>query len=186
MTGPGTSPQARLAAQAAGRALLGVAAAAAALGALAAACGPADRRPGPSVPDEEVDRVLRAAGAGGPAVAVWALNPAWVAGDPGAEPLVRDGRWVAPAGRAGAVRGTLTAGATPHAAGHLTVTAGDDAALGAALATVRPDETLVADGRDWLVVAGDRIRPLRPDAAPGGASHAVTLAEYRDALATHG
>jgi hypothetical protein len=197
MTGPGTSLSTRIAALRGGGPLLTVAAVAAALGAVVAVCvPPSARRPlAQRTParEDEVERVLRDAGATGPVRAVWVWNPGWVDRDPGAEPLLRALEWVAATGPDDAPTGTVTArqGAAPRSVAARNVAAGstvtvtgttDDAVLAAALSDVGPEETLVSDGSDWLVVAGDRVRPLHGDARPD-LPGTVTVAEYRDALA---
>lgn len=149
--------EARLAALAAGRALLTLGAVAAAVGALAAAA-PARRAPehlAPAHPDD-VDRVLRRGGACGPGLRVWTPHAAFAAGDPGAEPLVPAFEWVAPT-----PHGTVAVRQDPAADGSLTLTAADaDAELGRALAAMTGEEVLVRDGAEWLAVEGDRARPL--------------------------
>ena len=132
---------------------------------------------------EEVEAVLAAAGATGPAVAVWVWTPGFVDGDPGAEPLAHALTWVARTGPAGSPTGTVTAWQDPAGDGRVTPAAhDDDAELAAALGTVGPDATLVTDRSDWLVVTGDRVRSLltHPRTELTGA---VTVAEYRELLA---
>lgn len=149
--------EARLAALAAGRALLTLGAVAAALGALAAAA-PARRAPEHRAPAhaDDVDRVLRRGGARGPGLRVWTPHAAFAAGDPGAEPLVPAFEWVAPT-----LHGTVTVRQDAAADGSLTLAAADaDAELGRALAAMTDEEVLVRDGSEWLAVAGDRARPL--------------------------
>jgi hypothetical protein len=161
-------PETRLAAAAASRALLTVSAVAGVVAALAAWApvrrAPQHRTP---APQDDVDRVLRRAGATGPGQAVWRWNPAFTAGDPGAEPLLRTLRWVAPTGGDGAPHGTVTARQTGEGPRSVVVTAtDDDAALARGLGTLVPDEVLVADGPDWVAVRGDRVRPLLDPVVP--------------------
>jgi hypothetical protein len=180
------TPTPRVAALGANRGLLVLTAVALGLGALAAACAPgaarqslAQRTP---APQDEVDRVLRAAGATGPTRAVWVWNPRWVEGDPGAEPLLRALEWVAATGPATAPTGTVTVWQDPAADDAVAVAAtGDDAELAAALAGVGPDETLVTDRSDWLVVSGDRVRPLL-DGARTDLHAEVPVEEFRTLL----
>ena len=186
MTGRPT-PAARLAALGGGRGLLALTAVALGLGALAAACAPgptrqplAQRTP---APQEEVDRALRAAGATGPTRAVWVWNPRWVDGDPGAEPLLRALEWVAATGPVEAPTGTVTVWQDPVADDAVAVApAGDDAELAAALADVGPEDTLVTDRSDWLVVTGDRVRSLL-DGTRTELRGEVSVEEYRAVLA---
>jgi hypothetical protein len=118
------------------------------------------------VDDDVVNRVLRAAGATGPGHAVWEPNPAHLAGDPGAEPLLRTFTWVAATGGDGSgapTRGTVRARQLGDGAASVTVTAtGDDADLADALGTLAPDEVLVRQAGGWVAVHGDRARPLVP------------------------
>jgi len=198
----------RLAALVANRALLTVSAVALAAGAVTRACPPtaahrplAQRTP---PPQEDVDRVLREAGATGLSVAVWTWNAGYLEGDPGAEPLLRALRWVAPVGSPHAPRGTVTAWSPPAGGVRLAGT-DDDAELAAALGRLGPADALVRDGRAWLVVSGDEVRWLvgspsgePAPAATGSASElgpavdaaptiealpVVTVAAYRDTLA---
>ena len=187
MTPHGTTRDARLAALCANRALLTVTAVAVSLGTLAAACAPAPGSPGAAprtpAPLEEVETALRGAGASGPAVAVWVWTPGFVEGDPGAEPLAHALTWVAPTGPAASPTGTVTVWQDPAGDGAVEVAArDDDAELAAALAAVGPDDTLVTDRSDWLVVTGDRVRSLvaYPRTELTGT---VTVAEYRTLLA---
>ncbi|WP_146903843.1 hypothetical protein [Cellulomonas aerilata] len=187
MTMRPTPPEARLAAVAAQRALLTVAGVAGVVAALAASA-PVRRPPHQRTPadDAVVDRVLRGAGSTGPGRAVWAWNPRFVAGDPGAEPLLRTFTWVAPVGGPPEPRGTVTArqGADGSGSGSVTIArTDDDAALAHALATLAPDDVLVHDDGDWLAVRGDRVRPLlaapRTD-PPAGSTVAAHRASLRD------
>jgi hypothetical protein len=179
-----TPSQTHLASVAASRALLTVSAVAGAAAALAASAPvrrPAQHRT--PAPQDDVDRLVRRAGAGGPARAVWRWNPAFLAGDPGAEPLLRTFAWVAAvlgddAPPTGAPRdGTVTVRQTGEGSGSLTVTAtDDDADLARALGTLTADDVLVADGPEWLAVRGDRVRPLH------GTEPDRTVAEHRAVL----
>jgi hypothetical protein len=185
-----TPTQTHLATVAASRALLTLGAVASAAAALAAAApvrrAPQHRTP---APQDDVDRVLRAAGATGPGRAVWAWNPAFAAGDPGAEPLLRTFTWVAPTGGDGAPLGTVTARQIGEDARSVTVNGtDDDADLSRALGTLAPDEVLVRAGRDWVAVRGDRVRPLLPG-GPAASTGGRTVTEHRAVLreqAAHG
>jgi hypothetical protein len=176
----------RLATVAASRALITVSAVAGVAAALVAAA-PVRRAPQHRTPasQDAVDGVLRGVGATGPARAVWAWNPGFTAGDPGAEPLVRTLTWVSPTGGDGAPQGTVTARQTGDVAGSLRVTAtGDDHDVARALRTLADDEVLVADGTGWLVVRNDRVRPLLSSAqsAPTRTPDPLpTVAEHRAA-----
>lgn len=175
----GAVPRARTAAVAAALAL--------ALGALAAACAPDPGTPGgaphalPSA--EEVEAALERSGATGPAVPVWMWTPEFVAGDAGAEPLAHTREWIAPTGPAASPTGTVTVWQDPAGDGSVAHAATSDAAeLGAALATLGPQDVLVTDQSDWLVVTGDRVRPLLTPPR-GDLTGPMTVAEYGRVLA---
>jgi hypothetical protein len=143
----------------------------------------AERRQAGVASPEEVDAALRAAGATGAGVAVWVWTPAFVDGDPGAEPLTHALTWVAPTGPAAAPLGTVTVWQDPAGDGRIELAArDDDAGLAIALGAVGPDATLVSDRSDWLVVTGDRVRSLL-DHPRTELTEEVTVAEYQALLA---